>query len=108
MPEKLDDGAVTVGVKVAMSIGSEAFLLVLDPGYHDHGRGVVCAGEVGRAAAGGGPRQAAVVGVATAAGAGIVAEPGGQPAAAPVEHMWASRDQVVQAPMSLVGIHRKP
>ena len=90
-----------------------AFLVVLDPGYHNdvHRHGVVCAGEVGRvavAAAGGGGRlmRVAVVGAATA-GVGIVVEPGGQPAAAPAEHMRASRDQNVQTLVAPVGIHRK-
>ncbi len=91
-----------------------AFLVVLDPGYHNdvHRHGVVCAGEVGRVAVaaaggGGGLMKAVVVGAATAAGVGIVVEPDGQPAAAPAEHMRASRDQNVQTPVVPVGIHRK-
>lgn len=100
--EKPDDGAVAV----TTSIGSEAqamvaFLVVLDPGYHDD---MVCAGEVGRvvvAVAGGRLMWAAAVGAATAAGVGR------QLAAAPAEHMRAARDQDVQTLVSPVGEHTK-
>jgi hypothetical protein len=98
--EKLDGGTVAT------------VLLVLAPGYHYdvHGRDVAYVSEVGLVAVVVGGRavvglmQAAVVGAATAAGVGIVVEPGGQLAAASAEHTRAARGQTV----SVVGEHRKP